>query len=257
MNSQLLTRRPPGKFRPRVENLEDRLVPAVSVQQAAGSNLIVITATGRQDAIRIVDNGGNGAGAISVQGTGLHGTFHSAAAPAGTSLALAIAARRATTRVSFFAHGHASTGKRDVAVALGSPKGPSHLVRGRTIVTASGEVIEIVVSRNFPAGAFSFTVFDGVTRPVAFTSGFFPVPVVATTVVPILTFPVLSPAFGGFFFNPVLEKEFAGFPFLTNPFLNPVFPNEFAGFPTLAPPGFANSFLFTGFPFVFTGFPFI
>jgi hypothetical protein len=229
----------------------------VSVHQAAGSNLIAITATGRQDVVRIVDNGGNGAGAIGVRGTGLGGTFHSAAAPAGTALALAIVSRRATTRVSFIAHGNAST-RRDVAVSLGSPRGPSHELRGRTFVTASGERVEVVVSVNPPAGGFSFTVLSSVAGPVAFTSGFVPVPAFATTVVPILTFPVLSPAFGGFFFNPVLEKEFAGFPFLTNPFLNPVLPNEFAGFPTLAPPGFANSFLFSGFPvnsFLFTGFP--
>ena len=254
MNFQQSTRRPPGKFRPRVEDLEDRLVPAVSVVQAAGSNLIVITATGGQDVVRIVDHGGNGAGALSVRGTGLGGTFQSAAAPAGQRLALDIIAERTTTRVEFFAHGKASTGTRDVAVTLGSMKGPDPKVRGRTITTRSGERVEVVVSRNHRADPFAFTVFSPFGGPVVLTSGVITVPVVATTVVPIFVQPVavpffVAPGFSNFFFNPVLPNEFAGFPFLPNPFLNPVLPNEFAGFPTLAPVGFAN-FLFTGFPVI-------
>ena len=253
MNREKSTRRCRVPFRPRVEDLEDRLVPAVSVAQAAGSNLIVITATRGQDVVRIVDHGGNGAGAISVRGTGLGGTFQSAAAPTGQPLALDIVAQRTTTRVNFFADGKASTGTRDVAVTLGSLKGPSHEeVRGRTIATRSGERVEVVVSRSSPAGGFAFTVFGPVSGPVVLTSGFIAVPVVATTVVPFFVQPVavpffVAPGFSNFFFNPELPNEFAGFPFLPNPFLNPVLPNEFAGFPTLAPVGFAN-FVFTGFP---------
>jgi hypothetical protein len=252
MNREKSTRSRSVSFRPRVENLEDRLVPAVSVAQPAGSNLIVITATGRRDVIQIIDQGGNGAGALSVRGTGLGGTFQSAAAPAGQSLALDIIAHRATTRVNFVAHGKASTGTRDVAVTLGSLKGPSREVRGRTITTRSGERVEVVVSRHRPAGGCCFTVLSGVAGPVAFTSGVIAVPVFAAAVVPIFVQPVavpffVAPGFSNFFFNPELPNEFGGFPFLPNPFLNPQLPNEFAGFPTLASPGFGN-FFFTGFP---------
>jgi hypothetical protein len=251
MNREKSTRPRSVPFRPRVEDLEGRLVPAVSVAQAAGSNLVVIAATGHQDVVRIVDHGGNGAGAISVSGTGMGGTFQSAGAPAGHPLALAIVSQRTTTRVNFFAQGGASTGTRDVAVTLGSPKGPSAEVRGRTIATRSGERVEIVVSRSRPAGGFAFTVLGAVGGPFALTSGVIAVPI-AATVVPIFVQPVaipffIAPGFGNFFFNPALPNEFGGFPFLPNPFLNPQLPNEFSGFPTLAPPGFAN-FVFTGFP---------
>jgi hypothetical protein len=251
MNFQQWTSRP-GTFRPRLEDLEDRVVPAVSVTQGAGSNLIVITATGRQDVVRIVDHGGNGAGALSVHGTGLGGTFQSAAAPAGMPLALDIVTQHATTRVAFVAHGSAATGTRDVAVTLGSQKGPAHEVRGRTIATVSGERIETVVSRGFHAPGFAFTVIGAVGGPVVFTSGFVPFPFVAVPAVPVFVHPVVvpffvAPGFGNFFLNPVLPNEFGGFPFLPNPFLNPVLPNEFAAFPTLASPGF-GTFLFTGFP---------
>ena len=238
MNREQSTRRRPVPFRPRVEDLEARLVPTVSVKQPAGSNLIAIAATGRQDVVRIVDHGGNGAGAISVRGTGLGTTFHSAAAPTGEALALEIVAPRATTRVKYFAHGKASTGTRDVAVMLGSLKGPSHKARARTIATASGERVEVVVTSTPPAGGFAFTTFGAAVGTVVLTSGFIPVPVVTTAFVPIFTQTFVVPFFvspfvvppflPNPFFNPVLPNEFAGAPFLPNPFFNPVLPNEFA-----------------------------
>ena len=237
MNRELSKCHRPAPFRPRVEDLEDRLVPTVAVQQGVHSNLIVITATSRQDQVRIVDHGGNGAGAIRVGGTGMGGTFESAAAPPGEKLALEITAPHAATQVKFFAEGSASTGKRDVAVNLGPLSGHSQEVRGRTIATREGELVEVVVSRVRPAAPFAFTVFNAVPGPLILTSGFPMVPFITPVVVPLFArpFPVVpvfvGQGFTNFFFNPELPNEFGGFGTFPNPFLNPSCPNEFAGFP--------------------------
>src|SRR5262249_30887881 len=72
------------------EALEDRRVPAISVFQTPGSNLLVITGTDADDVVRINDTGDSLPGAVSVTGTGLGGVFRSFAPPPGQVLRVLI-----------------------------------------------------------------------------------------------------------------------------------------------------------------------
>jgi hypothetical protein len=170
MNRRLVERSRPAPFRPQVDGLEDRLTPAVLVSQAAGSNLLLIHATGRRDTIQIVDRGDNRAGAVRVSGTGL-AAFESAVLPSRAKAVIDIFAARATTRVDYFARGtQVQANPRTVVVNLGPLTGLFHRVKARQVTTGAGEQVRVMVNRASSAAALTLTVHGTSSRPVMIRS---------------------------------------------------------------------------------------
>jgi hypothetical protein len=170
MNRQHVNCSRPASFRPRVECLEGRLTPAVLVSQAPGSDVILIHATGRRDAIQIVDRGDNGAGAIIVSGTGL-AAFPSAALRPRAKAVINIFTSRATIQVDYVARGTAAhANPRTVVVNVGSPAGSFRQERARQVTTRAGQRVRVVVNRASPAAGLTLTVHGRGSRPVTIRS---------------------------------------------------------------------------------------
>jgi hypothetical protein len=157
--------RPARGLRPRVELLEDRLTPTVVAGQAPGSNLILVMANGPHDAIRVVDQGGSGPGALRVAGTGLAG-FRSAAVPAGNGLVIEVFTGRGTDRLDYtLAGGHPSASGRTVVINLGSPRGPALRTEARSVSAGTAGPVHVLVNRAPPAGGFTLALRQAKHRP--------------------------------------------------------------------------------------------
>jgi hypothetical protein len=137
-----------SKFVPTVESLEDRSVPTVSVAQLPGSNVILIKATGRNDVIRIFDQGSNLAGAILINGTGHATPFASAALAPGQSPVIDLFTGGGTDRVHYFSLGLAAGTNRTLLVNLGALGNQFVPALARNVVLQSGELVQVGVNRS-------------------------------------------------------------------------------------------------------------
>jgi hypothetical protein len=230
--------------------LEDRLTPAVVAGQAPGSNLVLLLANGPHDAIRVVDRGGTGPGALRVTGTGL-AAFRSAAVPAGQGLVIEVFTGRGTDRLDYtVAGGRPAASDRTVVVNLGSPRGPALRTEAHTVAVGTRGPVRVLVNRAPPAGGFTLAFHQARHRPavvhVAPSRALVPAPARQVIGTPSLVSQAFSPfagtnAFGTLstpFGTATGAPFFDGMQFVSSGFL--------AGFPGAVFPG--TTFLGTTFP---------
>jgi hypothetical protein len=186
MSHRCQPRRPVVPFQPRVEDLEDRLPPAVSVLQMPGSNLVLVAASGPNQVVRIVDQGGNGAGALRVPAA----KFTSTAVPVGEPVVIDVFTGHNSDRVRYVSAGyrprgagaHAPLGHRLLQVFAGDLTAPFHRDATRTATTRSGERVEAVVNSNATATALALTLQGLTANPTTFqlNAGPFTTPTLGT-----------------------------------------------------------------------------
>lgn len=103
------------RFVPRVEALEDRTVPAVSITQEF--NAVFVTGDHRANTVKIIDDGTNGANAITIQADGLSRTF------AGTVRRIIVDTGQQNDQVTYHLTGDLQAGvERHVESYLGQGK---------------------------------------------------------------------------------------------------------------------------------------
>jgi hypothetical protein len=133
----------PPTFRPVLETLEDRRVPAITVTQAG--NVIFVIGSNAAEFAQVTDNGSNAAGSISISGTGLAVPFLSLAVPAGQVIQLQIFTAGGNDLVLYNLTGNlgAATGGRDVLASLGQGNDTLRFHATEDVDIASGKILKL------------------------------------------------------------------------------------------------------------------
>jgi hypothetical protein len=146
-------------------------VPAVSVSQAAGSNLVFINAEGGHNLIQIEDAGLPNPVMASIGGTGMSAPVVAGSANGATPLKIVIFTNGGPDTIDFFSPRRAAGqvgGRLNLVVNLGSPGDAVNRMMSTGVSLRSGRRVHVVVNGRTGAGETQLHI-----RPVLLGQGSF------------------------------------------------------------------------------------
>ena len=138
--------RPPARrptFRPALETLEDRWVPAVTVTQSG--NVIFVVGSNAAEFVTVTDNGSDAAGSISISATGLVVPFTSQAVPAGQVITVEVFTSGGNDLVLYNITNNLgiATGGRNLLVSLGKGNDTLRFRATEDVDIAAGKILTL------------------------------------------------------------------------------------------------------------------